>query len=72
MCGRIAATPQAIVDKLNAEAKTIAQQPDYRASLEKVYVTPASGTAAEFKTLMEAETKRMGDLVAKADVKIEQ
>jgi len=65
-------TPQAIVDKLNAEARTIAQQPDYRASLEKVYVTPAGGTAAEFKSLMEAETKRMGDLVVKADVKIEQ
>jgi tripartite-type tricarboxylate transporter receptor subunit TctC len=67
-----AGTPQAILDKLTAEARAIAQQPDYRATLEKVYVAPVSGSAAEFKALMDSETKRMGDLIKKVGVKIEQ
>ena len=67
-----AGTPQAILDKLTAEAKAISQQPAYRANFEKIYVTPVGGTAAEFKTLMDSETKRMGDLIKKADVRIEQ
>ena len=67
-----AGTPQSILDKLAAEAKTIAALPAYRANLEKVYVTPQGGGPAEFKALMESETKRMGELVNKAGVKIEQ
>jgi tripartite-type tricarboxylate transporter receptor subunit TctC len=67
-----AGTPQAIVDKLTAEAKAISQQASYRANLEKIYVAPVGGTAAEFKKLMDEETKRMGELIKKADVKIEQ
>jgi tripartite-type tricarboxylate transporter receptor subunit TctC len=67
-----AGTPQAILDKLTAEAKAISQQSAYRANFEKIYVTPVGGTAAEFKTLMDSETKRMGDLIKKADVRIEQ
>lgn len=67
-----AGTPQPILDKLAAEAKAISQQPAYRASFEKIYVAPVGGSAAEFKTLIDAETARMGDLIRKVGVKIEQ
>lgn len=67
-----AGTPQAILDRLNAEAKAISQLPAYRANFEKIYVTPVGGSAADFKTLIESESARMGDLIKKVGVKIEQ
>jgi tripartite-type tricarboxylate transporter receptor subunit TctC len=67
-----AGTPKAILDKLTGEARTISQEPAYRANLEKIHVTPVGDTAAEFKALIDSETLRMGDLIKKADVKIEQ
>lgn len=67
-----AGTPQAILDKLNAEAKAISQLPAYRANFEKIYVTPAPGSAAEFKALIDSESTRMGDLIKKVGVKVEQ
>lgn len=66
-----AGTPQAVLDKLNAEAKEISQQPAYRANFEKIYVTPAGGSAAEFKALIDSESARMGELIRKVGVKIE-
>lgn len=67
-----AGTPQAIVDKLNAEAKEISRQPAYRANFEKIYVTPVGGSVAEFKTLIDSESARMGDLIRKVGIKVEQ
>jgi tripartite-type tricarboxylate transporter receptor subunit TctC len=67
-----AGTPQAILDKLNAEAKAISQLPAYRANFEKIFVEPVGGSAADFKTLIDSETVRMGELIAKVGVKIEQ
>ena len=66
-----AGTPQAIIDKLNAEARAISQQPDYRASFDKIFVTAVGGSAAEFKTLIDAESERMGALIRKVDIKVE-
>jgi len=65
-------TPQAVLDKLNVEARAISQQPDYRASFDKIYVTAVGGSVAEFKTLIDAESERMGSLIRKVDIKIEQ
>ncbi len=64
-------TPRSILDRLNAEAKAISQQADYRASFGKIFVTPVGGTEAEFKTLIDAETERMGGLIRKIGIKIE-
>lgn len=65
-------TPQAIIDKLDAAAKEISQQPAYRANFEKIYVTPVGDSTAEFKAFVDSESARMGDLVRKVGIKIEQ
>lgn len=67
-----AGTPQAILDKLNAEAKAISQQPAYRANFEKIYVTPVGDSPAEFQKLIDAESERMGQLIKQVGVKVEQ
>lgn len=66
-----AGTPQPIIDRLVAEAKAISQQPTYRANFEKIYVTPVGNNPTEFKTLIDAETRRMGDLIKKVGIKLE-
>jgi tripartite-type tricarboxylate transporter receptor subunit TctC len=65
-------TPQAIIDKLDTAAKEISQQPAYRANFEKIYVTPVGNSTAEFKAFVDSETARMGELVRKVGVKMEQ
>jgi len=67
-----AGTPPAIINKLNAEAKAISQQPAYRANFEKIYVTPVGDSVAEFKSFIDSESARMGELIRKVGVKIEQ
>ncbi|MFN3657979.1 MAG: Bug family tripartite tricarboxylate transporter substrate binding protein [Pseudolabrys sp.] len=66
-----AGTPKAILDKLNAEAKAISQDPTYRANFEKIYVTPVGNSPAEFKALMDSETERLGALVRQVGIKVE-
>jgi tripartite-type tricarboxylate transporter receptor subunit TctC len=65
-------TPQPILDRLNAEAKLISQQPAYREKLEKIYITPVGDSIADFKKWVDSDSARMGDLVRKAGVKLEQ
>jgi tripartite-type tricarboxylate transporter receptor subunit TctC len=65
-------TPQAILDKLNAEARAISQQPEYRANFDKIFVTPVGNSAEEFRTFIAAESGRMGALIRKIDIKIEE
>ena len=67
-----AGLPQALIDKINAAAKAISQQPAYRANFEKIYVEPVGGSAAEFKTLIDSESTRMGELIKKVGIKVEQ
>lgn len=67
-----AGMPQALIDKINAAAKAISQQPAYRANFEKIYVEPVGGSAAEFKTLIDSESTRMGVLIKKVGIKVEQ
>ena len=65
-------TPQAIIDKLDADAQAISQEPAYRANFEKIYVTPVGNSVAEFRTFIDAESTRMGELVQSIGLKIEQ
>jgi tripartite-type tricarboxylate transporter receptor subunit TctC len=65
-------TPQAIIDKLNVAAKEISQDPGYRGKLQKIYMTPVGDSVADFKKLIDAESTRMGNLIKKVGIKIEQ
>jgi len=66
-----AGTPQEILDRLNAEAKLIVQQDAYRSRMEKIHVEAVATGIAEFKALIETESARMGELVRKIEVKLE-
>jgi tripartite-type tricarboxylate transporter receptor subunit TctC len=64
-------TPKAILDKLNAEAKAISQDPAYRANFAKIYVTPVGNDAAEFKSFIDLESERLGALVRQVGIAME-
>ena len=65
-------TPQAILDRLNAEAKEICQEPDYRERMRKIYVEAVGGSAADFKQLIDSDSARLGGLIKKIGLKMDQ
>jgi tripartite-type tricarboxylate transporter receptor subunit TctC len=64
-----AATPRPIVDRLNAEMKTIVTLPDVREAMAKNAVIPVETTAPEdLKRFMAAEIARWGAVVRQAGI----
>ena len=61
-----------IIDRLNTEAKEIAQQESYRKRMEAIYVDPVSNTPGEFAKLIETESNRLGELIRRANITAEQ
>ena len=57
---------------LNAEVKQITEQPAYRERMQKIHVEPVSDSPAEFKTLIDSESERLGALIRKIDIKVDQ
>ncbi|NML42523.1 tripartite tricarboxylate transporter substrate binding protein [Ramlibacter sp. G-1-2-2] len=64
-------TPQAIVDKLNAEVRKIVAQPDVKASWAKQGAMPMSMTPAEFTTYLNQDIAKWGTIVKAAGIKPE-
>ncbi len=60
-----AGTPPAIVERLNAEMRRVARQPDFRQQLAAIGAEPQETTPAAFATYIAAEIKKWAD-VAKA------
>ena len=67
-----AGTPQEIINRLNADVKQITEQPAYRERMQKIHVEPVSDSPAEFKALINSESERLGALIRKIDIKIDQ
>ncbi len=65
-------TPQAILDRLNGEAKQISQQEAYRARMQKIHVEAVGNSIPEFKALIDSESERLGALIRKLDIKVAQ
>jgi tripartite-type tricarboxylate transporter receptor subunit TctC len=66
-----AGTPQAILDRLNAEAKSISQMPTHRERMQKIHVEAVSNSPAEFRALIASESERLGGLIRKIGIKAE-
>lgn len=66
-----AGTPQPVVARLAEAIAEIGKQPAYRQRVEGMFSEPATSTPAEFAALIAAETKRWGEVVKKAGVKME-
>jgi tripartite-type tricarboxylate transporter receptor subunit TctC len=65
------ATPKAISDKLTAEVAAIMREPAVIAQMDKLGVTPVGSSQADFAKLIAEETKRWGEVAAKANIKID-
>jgi tripartite-type tricarboxylate transporter receptor subunit TctC len=66
-----AATPTAIIDKLNEEINAIVAEPDTRERLVGLGVRPLSMTSAQFGKLIADDTKKWADVIRSANVKID-
>ena len=59
-----AATPRAVVDKLNAAVTKIVRRPEMQAALREQGFTPASSTPKEFQSMINADIDRYTALTA--------
>jgi tripartite-type tricarboxylate transporter receptor subunit TctC len=66
-----AATPTAIVDKLNKEINAIVAEPDTHARLVGLGLRPLSMTSAQFGELIANDTEKWAKVIRSADIKIE-
>ena len=66
-----AATPAAVIDKLNNEINAIVAEPDTRARLVGLGVRPLSMTAAQFGKLIADDTEKWAKVIQSANIKTE-
>jgi tripartite-type tricarboxylate transporter receptor subunit TctC len=66
-----AATPKAIVTRLNAELVRIMHSPELKDRLAAMATDPATGTPEEFGDFLKRETAKWGDVVRKAGLKVD-
>jgi tripartite-type tricarboxylate transporter receptor subunit TctC len=66
-----AGTPRAVVDWLNSEARKAFEAPDVRERLAAQNLTLPLGTPEDFAAHIAAETKRWGDVIRAAGIKME-
>ncbi|OZI66740.1 Bug family tripartite tricarboxylate transporter substrate binding protein [Bordetella genomosp. 11] len=66
-----AGTPKPIVEKLNRELGRMLQDPAVRERFAKQGVQPVGGTPEQFAQQVSTEIKKWGDLIQRADIKIQ-
>jgi tripartite-type tricarboxylate transporter receptor subunit TctC len=66
-----AATPTAIVDKLNNAINAVVAEPDTRTRLVGLGVRPLSMTDAEFGRLIADDTEKWAKVIRSANIKTE-
>ncbi len=66
-----AGTPQAIVQRLNAETNAALADADVRRKAEAAGLQLRGGTPAEFRAFMDAEVKKWAQIIKAADIKPE-
>lgn len=66
-----AGTPDAVVQKVNADVNAVLADPAVKAALDTQGLTPVGGSAADFKRLVEAEQKRWAPIIERIGVKLD-
>jgi tripartite-type tricarboxylate transporter receptor subunit TctC len=66
-----AATPTAIIDKLNTEINAVVAEPDTQRRLVGLGVRPLSMTSAQFGKLIADDTEKWAKVIRSANIKIE-
>ncbi len=66
-----AGTPQAIIRKIQSDMAEALGQEDVRASLAGAGLEPVGSTPEAFDAMIKSETRKWGDIVRKANIKLE-
>ncbi|MGM9487662.1 Bug family tripartite tricarboxylate transporter substrate binding protein [Ideonella sp. YS5] len=66
-----AATPAAVIAKINADVNAVLAEPAVRTALDSQGLTPVGGSAADFRHVVEAEQKRWGPIIRKIGVTLD-
>lgn len=66
-----AGTPEAVVQKFNADANAVLQDPAVRQALDAQGLTVVGGSAADFRRAIDADVKRWGPVITKIGVKLD-
>jgi tripartite-type tricarboxylate transporter receptor subunit TctC len=66
-----AGMPDAVVQKINADANAVLQDPAVRQALEAQGLTIVGGSAADFKRAIDADTQRWGPVITRLGVKLD-
>jgi tripartite-type tricarboxylate transporter receptor subunit TctC len=64
-------TPPAIVRKVSEDIADALRQPDVVRKLEELGLEPVGNTPRQFGALIEAESRKWGDIVKKANIRVE-
>ena len=67
-----AGTPQAVIDRLNAEIKTAMQAPAVTAKLSSMFFQPVVSTPSEFTSFIRREAEMVKELAATAKIKLDE
>jgi tripartite-type tricarboxylate transporter receptor subunit TctC len=66
-----AGTPAAVVERINADVNAALKDPAVQAAFVKQGLIVGGGSAAEFKSFIDADSKKWGDIIKKVGIKIE-
>jgi tripartite-type tricarboxylate transporter receptor subunit TctC len=66
-----AKTPQAVIDKVQADAKAALADPTVRARMDALAAEPVGNSPAELGAFLQAEMKKWGDLIKEVGVKVD-
>lgn len=65
-----AKTPQAVIQKVNADVNTVLNMPDTKKRLETIGATITPMSQAQFKAFHDAENKRYADVIKKNNIQV--
>lgn len=66
-----AGTPEAVVQRINADVNALLQDPAVRQAMESQGLTIVGGSAADFKRAIDADVRRWGPVITRLGVKLD-
>ncbi len=67
-----AGTPPAVIDKIQRDIAEALRDPGVKAKLAALGLEPVGDTPAEFGKVIQSESRKWGDIVKKANIRVEQ
>lgn len=64
-------TPSAVVDRINADVNAALADPAVKTALDRQGLTPVGGSPADFKRVVENDTRRWGPIINRIGLKID-